>query len=129
MRGQQVVIVLIDREVVEALAARPRQVKLRDLLERLSECVWRERASESEAGENAKLQRRGVRSHFLSLLPHRVRSVAATLAELIESGFESGGKFLGRASAPIMKENHDRTVSGHVVMNGNHVQTVLAKGF
>jgi hypothetical protein len=58
MRGQQVVIVLIDREIVKALAAWPRQVKLRDLLERLSVSVWREHASKRKAGANAKPPRK-----------------------------------------------------------------------
>ena len=42
MRGQQVVIVLIYREVVEALSARAGQVKLRDLFERLCVCAFGE---------------------------------------------------------------------------------------
>jgi len=56
-----------------------------------------------------------------------VGKVAATLAEFIESRFESGSQFFG-PPAPVVKEDHDGPVAGHVVMNGNHVQAVLAKG-
>jgi hypothetical protein len=36
MRGYQVMVVRVDREIVEELARRPRKIKLRDLLQRWS---------------------------------------------------------------------------------------------
>src|SRR6266851_9885733 len=53
----------------------------------------------------------------------------SAFAEFIESGLESAREFFSRSSAPVMEEDHSGAVSGHVMVNGNHIQTVLAKGF
>src|SRR5216683_1802449 len=53
----------------------------------------------------------------------------SAFAEFIESGLESAREFFSRSSAPVMEEDHSGAVSGHVMVNGNHVETVLAKSF
>jgi len=62
-----------------------------------------------------------------SLVSRLVRGRA--LAQFVESRFESGSKFLSRASAPVVQEDDHRTVSCHVVWNGDDIKAVPSEGF
>src|SRR5436190_1155333 len=53
----------------------------------------------------------------------------STFAKFIKSSLESGSQFLNRSSAPIVKENHERSISHHMMMNSDHVESVLTKSF
>ena len=50
----------------------------------------------------------------------------AAFAQFIESGFEPSCELFSRPSAPVVKEDDDRTVSRHVVMNRDDIKTVLS---
>src|SRR5215813_8967109 len=129
MCGQQIAILFIDGEVVEALAAGPGQIKFRNLPKSLRVRAWPRQKSKCEAGTTTKPGKSKFRSHVQDLAPlHRMRSGAA-FAELVESGFESGREFFGGPSAPIVQEDDYGPIAGHVVMNRDNVETIFAESF
>ena len=51
------------------------------------------------------------------------------LTQLIKRSLESGCELFSRASAPVVKKDHEGTVARHVVMNGDDVETVSSESF
>ena len=64
MRGDQVVVVRIERQIVESLSAWARQFECGDLLERLAECVCRRQAAEQEKRTNERPRRKQFLLHY-----------------------------------------------------------------
>lgn len=57
---------------------------------------------------------------------HRHGSMRAS-SQIIESRFEGIREFLCRASAPVVQEEQDGPVPGHVVVNCDYVETILTE--
>jgi len=124
------VIVLIDREVVEALDRRPGRSNFVTCIERRPNALARTSHARARQAKCQVPKKGGSFAVYSPLsAPFEWEASPPSRCRAQRERAVEPAAVSGRASAPIMKENHDRTVSGHVVMNGNHVQTVLAKGF
>ena len=63
MSGNKVVIVRVDRQIIESFSARPWQIKLRGALEGLAEQIRRTKTAEQKKNAKSKSQRKQPRLH------------------------------------------------------------------